>query len=316
MKKKILILLFAVLLLFTGCTKRFTVEGEDKKNSKAYVSNILCRPTTEELKDIYIEYEKEAGVKLDELPECKKFTINESGYEGLWTSIFVKPLAWVVIKVGVLVKNYGLAIMLVALVLRAVLYPFSKKSTLLSENMKKAKPDLDRLEKKYANKTDKEATMMKSQEMMAIYKKYNISPLSGCLFAFLQLPIFFAFLEAVYRVPVLFEGKFLIFGLGTTPMEGLKAGNYAYIIIIVLIIGSTFFSMKNASAASMDDAQAKQMKTMNYFMIAFISIASFQLPTAIALYWIVSSGFTIVQNIILKKVNSKEPKLKKVKIKK
>ena len=52
----------------------------------------------------------------------------------------------------------------------------------------------------------------------------------------------------------------------------------------------------------MNDDQAKQMKTMNYFMIAFISFASFSLPTAIALYWIVSSGFTVIQNIVIKKM--------------
>ncbi len=52
---------------------------------------------------------------------------------------------------------------------------------------------------------------------------------------------------------------------------------------------------------SADEAQAKQMKMMSTFMIVFISIVSFTLPTAIALYWIVSNGFTIIQNLILKK---------------
>ena len=274
MKKKILLLLLLTVMLFTGCTKRFTVEGETDK----------------------------VEVDVNKLVKCTNFKVNTGGYEGLWTSIFVKPLAWAIIQIGKLVKNYGLAIMLASLILRAVLFPFSKKSTMMSENMKKAKPDLDKLEKKYANKEDKDAMMKKSQEMMIIYKKYNISPMSGCLFAFLQLPIFFAFLEAIYRVPVLFEGKFLVFNLGTTPWEGISSGNYFYIILIALIIGTTFFSMRNMNNSSMNDDQAKQMKTMNYFMIAFISFASFSLPTAIALYWIVSSGFTVIQNIVIKKM--------------
>ncbi len=314
MKKKIIIVILGILLIFTGCTKRVTLTNDEGKPGKSYVSNILCKPTDQKTIDIYEKNEEKIKVNLEKLPECKEYKINSGGYEGLWTSIFVKPLAWAIIKIGLFVKNYGLAIMIAALILRAILFPFSKKSTMLSENMKKAKPELDRLEKKYENKTDKQATMMKSQEMMAIYKKYNISPLSGCLFAFLQLPIFFAFLEAIYRVPVLFEGKFLVFNLGTTPWEGIKSGNYFYIILILLIIATTYFSMKNASA-SIDDAQAKQMKTMNNFMIIFISFASFSLPTAIALYWIVSSGFTVIQNILLKKLNSKEPKLKKAKVK-
>lgn len=304
MKKKLLVLTLLVLLCFTGCTKRFTVEKENEP-VKSYVSNILCKPTTKEMKKVYLENTDKLKVNYDKLVECKKFKVNSGGYEGLWTSGFVKPLAWGIIQLGKLVKNYGLAIMIAALILRTILFPFSKKSTMMNTNMKKAKPELDKLEKKYANKQDKDAMMMKSQEMMRIYKKYNISPMSGCIFAFLQLPIFFAFLEAIYRVPVLFEGKFLAFNLGTTPLEGIRSGNYLYIILIALIVGTTFFSMKNMNSAGMNDDQAKQMKTMNYFMVAFITFASFSLPTAIALYWIVSSGFTVIQNIIINKIIKK-----------
>ena len=300
MKKKILILIL-LLVTFSGCTKRFEVTNEDKE-SKTYVSNILCRPETNELKDIYSENSDKLLVEYDKLPACKNLKINSGGYEGLWTSLFVKPLAWVIVKVGLLVKNNGLAIMIVGLLLRVALYPISKKSTNMSENMKKAQKDIDKLEKKYRGKEDKESMMAKSQEMMMIYKKFDINPMSSCLFAFLQLPIFFAFLEAVYRVPAFFENDFLVFNLGTTPLEGLKAGNYWYIILILLIVGATWFTFKNMNTSpTTDEMQAKSMKMMSTFMIVFISIASFSLPTSIALYWIVSNGFTIVQNLILKK---------------
>ena len=191
--------------------------------------------------------------------------------------------------------------MIVGLILRAIMFPLSKKSVNMSENMQKAQKDLNKLEKKYRGKeADRDAMMAKSQEMLLIYKKYDISPLSGCLFSFLQLPIFFAFLEAVYRVPAFFEKNFLVFNLGTTPLEGFKAGNYWYIILILLIIGATYFSFKNMNVSG-DAEQAKQMKMMSTFMIVFISMVSFSLPTSIALYWIVSNGFTVVQNLILKK---------------
>ena len=190
--------------------------------------------------------------------------------------------------------------MIVGFLLRALMFPLSKKSTNMSENMKKAQKDLDNLERKYRGKEDKESMMAKSQEMMLIYKKHNISPMSGCLFAFLQLPIFFAFLEAVYRVPAFFENKFLVFNLGTTPLEGIRSGNYWYILIVALIIGATYFSFKNMNTSG-NEEQAKQMKTMSTFMVVFISVVSFSLPTSIALYWIVSNGFTVIQNLILKK---------------
>ena len=146
--------------------------------------------------------------------------------------------------------------------------------------------------------------MAKSQEMMMIYKKYDINPMSSCLFSFIQLPIFFAFLEALYRVPAFFETSFLrVFHLGTTPLEGIKSGNYWYIILIVLILGATYFSFKNTNSSNGNAQQEQQMKMMSSFMVVFIGIASFSLQTSIALYWIVSNGFTIVQNMIMKKGN-------------
>ncbi len=300
MKKKVLILLI-LLIALTGCTKRMTIESENGKNKKSYVSNILCKPETEELQNVYKNNSDKLLVEYDKLPRCSNLKINSGGYEGLWTSLFVKPLAWVIVKIGLFVKSNGLAIMIVGFLLRAIMFPLSKKSTNMSENMKKAQKDLDNLEKKYKGKEDKESLMAKSQEMMAIYKKHNISPMSGCLFAFLQLPIFFAFLEAVYRVPAFFENSFLkVFNLGTTPLEGIKSGNYWYILIVVLIIAATYFSFKNMSTSG-NEEQVKQMKMMSTFMVIFISVVSFSLPTSIALYWIVSNGFTIIQNLILKK---------------
>lgn len=305
MKKKKVILLVLMLLMLCGCTKRFNVETEvnGTKTKKSYVSNIVCKPESDDLEKIYSEHPEElkkVNVVYENLPQCKNLKINSGGYEGLWTSIFVKPLAWIIVKVGLLVKNNGLAIMIVGFLLRACLLPISLQSTNMSENMKKAQGDLDRLERKYKGKDDKESMMAKSQEMMVIYKKYNINPMSSCLFAFLQLPIFFAFLEAVYRVPAFFEKNFLVFNLGTTPSEGFAQGNYWYAILIILILGATYFSFKNMNTTG-NPEQQKQMKMTSGFMVIFIGIASFSLPTSIALYWIVSNAFTIIQNLIVKK---------------
>lgn len=299
--RKSLVVILLVLILLTGCTKTLTTQDKkavrNPETGQSLTENILCRPKDKDTIKIY----EDNKVNIEKLPECESFKVNSGGYEGLWTSIFVKPLAWIIVKVGLLVKNYGVAIMIVGLVLRAIMFPLSKKSMNMSDNMQKAQKDLNKLEKKYRGReADRDAMMAKSQEMLLIYKKYDISPLSGCLFSFLQLPIFFAFLEAVYRVPAFFEKNFLVFNLGTTPLEGFKAGNYWYIILVLLIIGATYFSFKNMNVSG-DAEQAKQMKMMSTFMIVFISMVSFTLPTSIALYWIVSNGFTVVQNLILKK---------------
>ncbi|MEG2726958.1 MAG: YidC/Oxa1 family membrane protein insertase [Bacilli bacterium] len=308
--KKIIILLVLVLFLTTGCAKNFV----NKETKKSYTANILCKPETKEIQDIYKKYDKEQKINYDKLPSCEKLKVTTGGYEGLWTNIFVKPLSWLILKLGLIVKNYGISIMIIGFLMRLLMYPLTKKSTSMNDNMQKIQPEMKALEKKYKNRDDKESQMLKSQEMMQIYKKNNVSPVSGCLFSFLQIPIFFAFYESIQRVPVFFEETLWKFHLGTTPYEGMfKEGNYWYIIIIVLIIAATYFSFQNMNTAAIDDAQAKQMKMMNKFMIIFISFVSFTLPTALALYWIVSNLFTVIQNLVIKKSSHKKPKEKQLK---
>ena len=135
MKKKILIL-FLMLFTLSGCTKRFNVViNEEKNQQKSYVSNILCKPETKELVDVYKDNDKKLLIKYEDLPKCSNLKINSGGYEGLWTSLFVKPLAWIIVKVGLIVKNYGLAIMIVGLILRLLMFPISKKSTNMNINI-------------------------------------------------------------------------------------------------------------------------------------------------------------------------------------
>ena len=304
MKKKILTLIVIVLLFGTGCTKY--IKSEDKKvityekTGQNVTANILCKPTDKDLIKIYEENEKQLSVKLKNLPECKNFKINSLKYESLWESIFVKPLAFIILQVGKLVRNNGLAVMLVGLIIRILLLPVSLKTAKQSINMKKAQPEIKKIEKKYENKTDNASVMAKSQETMMVYKKYNMNPVSGCLMSFVQFPLFFAFLEAINRVPAIFEGNFASLNLGMTPWVGISTGQYLYIILIVLIVATTFLSFKNSMASGGGEAE-KQMQFMLKFMIVFISIASLRLPTAIALYWIITNGFVVLQNYIVKR---------------
>ena len=313
-KLKKIIIVFLLVFLLTGCTKQLVVEktNDEGKKTKVVVKddegknatgqsltkNILCKPTDEELANIY----NENGVNTDKMVSCKEFTPTIKSDEGLWDNVFIKPLAWVILKLGYLVKNFGLAVILAGLAIRLVLYPVTKKSAMQSENLKKAQPELQRLEKKYANKTDdQQAMMQKSQEMMAIYKKYNISLFSGCIIAFIQLPLFIAFLEAINRTPAIFEGHFLGLQLGTTPWFALSQGNFWYIIIPVIVFLVTFFSFKftRNDVTDTSNPAAGSTKIMMNVMVVVITISSFQLSTAIGLYWITSSLFTIIQNLLV-----------------
>ena len=309
MKKqnKILKVLIVLLLLvtLTGCTTTLKdKEGKIVKNEEtgqAITENIICKPTDKESIKLY----EENKVNIDKLPDCDDMKI-VGDYEGIWNTLFVRPLAFIIIKIGSLVGSTAISIVIITLILRFALFPMTRKTLLQSENMKKAQPELTRIEKKYEGKTDQESMTKKSTEMMAVYKKYEIKPLSGCLFAFIQLPILLAFWEAINRVPAIFEEKFLGINMGTTPLSAMSSGDWYYIIICVILIAVTYFSYKLNPSMAVNDQMAKQQKMMTTVMTIFIGFMSFTLPTAIAFYWITSSLFTIFQNFSLTRRNKHE----------
>lgn len=310
MKKKLLVVI-ALIMLLTGCTKSLT-DGDNNRvineeTGQNLTANILCLPEDETLLEQYKKYEKYMDVKLEDLPTCSNMKVYEKkAYNGLWVQLFVRPLAWLIIRLGEFVGNYGVSVMIIGLLIRLILIPISAKSSKQQESMKNAQPEIERIEKKYANKTDQESVLKKSQETMMVYQKYNINPLSSCLVALIQLPLFFAFLEAINRVPAIFENSFWKFQLGTTPLVGMKDGNFYYLLLIAAIVIFTALSFKNSmSSMSGNSEQMKQTKFMLIFMMVFIGIASIQLPSAIALYWVVTNAFSVAQTYIIKKKGKK-----------
>lgn len=307
MKKKIVVLFAIVLLTLTGCTKYLSDDNNkrvvNEKTGQNLTANILCLPEDNKLLEEYKKYEKNLPIKIEELPKCTEMKIYEKkSYNGLWVGLFVRPLAWCIIKLGKVFGNYGLSVMIIGLIIRIIMLPISAKTAKQQENMKKIQPEMSRIEKKYENKTDQESMMKKSQETLALYQKYNINPMSSCLVSFIQLPLFFAFLEAINRVPAIFENYFWKFQLGTTPLIGIKDGNYYYVILIILILVFTALSFKQSmTSMSSSSEQVKQTKYMLIFMTVFIGIASFQLPSAIALYWVVTNAFNVIQMNLMKK---------------
>ncbi len=333
-KKKVLLLLILTLMLTTGCTK--ILKDKDNKavinevTGQNLTKNIVCRPTDETTIKLY----KDNKVDLDSLPECvcksdkikekvevkdkdgnikteekevkcESFTPASGKYDGLWTAIFIKPLAYVILFFGKLTKNYGLGLIITSLAIRLILYPITRKTAMQSEYMKKAQPEMEKIEKKYAHKdqNDKEVMMQKSQEMLMVYKKYNVNPISGCLLAFLQLPLLIAFLEAINRVPAIFEGTFLGLHLGTTPRIGLANGNYWYLLLSVIVAATTYFSFKATTKdqiATSDDL-AKQQKMMTNTFTIMIIFMSFFMTSALNIYWATTNLFTVAQNLIVRR---------------
>jgi len=288
----------------TGCTK--ILKNEDNKivkneeTGQTITENIICKPTNETTLKIY----EENNVDLSKLPSCENFNAL-TNYEGLWTSIFVKPLAWLIIKIGTIVKNYGLSLIIACIGIRLILYPVTKKTAMQSELMKQAGPELTKLEKKYENKTSAEDQNKKAQEMMMIYQKYKINPLSGCLLAFIQLPLLLAFYEAINRTPAIFEDKFIFFELGKTPWVGIQNGEYIYILLVILIFLATLVSFRKTLKDQSAQTNGMNMKYTLYFMLAIITYSSFTLASAVGIYWITSNLFTIIQNLLVERKKEK-----------
>ncbi len=315
MKQKNNIKRFALILIslvvLTGCTK--TLTGEDKKvvrteNGKTLTENIICKPTDKDSIELYTEN----GVKIDKLPTCEKFK-PFSNYEGLWTTIFVKPLAWIIIKIGVLLRKIhlstgianGLAIILSCLIIRFIMFPFTKKTAMQSEKMKEIQPAMQKLEKKYQNKNSEEDQKKKAAEMMALYQKHKINPISSCLLSFIQIPLLFAYLEAINRTPVIFENKFLLLDMGMTISRGISSNLwYVYVVFFILVLGSSYLSFRKTLKDQ--TTMAAGMKGTIYFMLAMVVIASFSLPVALGLYWITSSVFTVIQNLMVERKKAKK----------
>lgn len=315
-KKLLAGILVVIILLTSGCGSSDYIKDKkgniviNSETGQNLQTNIFCRPSEDtEAYKLYKKYEDQLDVKLSKLPECEDFKITSNKTKSLWQFLFVKPLAYLILKLGNVFKSWGmtkaylgLSLMIIGLAIRLILLPFTLKTQKQSKNMQKAMPEIQRLEKKYEGKTDQESMMLKAQEQMAIYKKYKVNPTTSCLLSLIQLPVFFAFLQAIYKIPTIYEGEIFGMNLGTTPKIGIFTNhNYMFALLVILIIATTYFSfqftMKQTSTASAD--QAKQTKTMLIFMTVFIGFASFSLPTAIGLYWIVTYAFIIIQTILI-----------------
>lgn len=309
-KLKKIIIISLLLFSVSGCTvalkdpkTKQIVYYENDSVKITLNENILCKPTDKGVIKKYNKYKKQ--IDISKLSDCKNYKISDNNYDGLWATLFVKPLAYIIIKFGNLIKNYGLSLIIIGILIRLILSPFTQKTAMQSEKMKEMQPEMDRLNKKYENKNDQESLNKKSMEMMTLYKKYDINPFSSCLFAFIQIPLLYAFFEAINRVPVIFEEKLFGLYLGTTPLKAVTSGHIEYALIVILIIVTTIISQKLNKTATPANDSTLNPNTMMNFMVIMIAFMSLNFSVALSLYWISSTIFTIIQNLIAKEISKK-----------
>ena len=208
-----------------------------------------------------------------------------------WFWFFARPLLWALNILNSFVMNYGVAIILLTILLRLLMWPLTRKSYVSSIKMQQMQPELKRIQKLYAN--DKVRLQM---EMMNLYRTHKTSPMSGCLPMLIQIPIFFALYKALLVSVNMRNAHFLW-------IKDLAAMDPYFILPILM--GATMWLQqylqtgRNKSTDG-NDAMAQTGRMMKWLPIIFTIMFAW-MPAGLVLYWTVSNIFGIVQTYIIKR---------------
>lgn len=193
-------------------------------------------------------------------------------------AFFARILLWVMQKFHSFAHNWGAAIILLTLLVKALLYPLTVKSMMSMQEMKKLQPKVDALKAKHGD--DKEKM---NQEVMKLYQEHKVNPLGGCLPLLLQMPVWLALYATLQTSVELYRQPFLW-------VKDLTAYDPFY--ILPLAMGASSFVMQKISPQPADNAQAKMLL---YFMPAFFTFIMLKLPAGLTLYIFVNNLLSIAQ---------------------
>lgn len=228
---------------------------------------------------------------------------------GFFQTYFVQPLSFALNTVADWFGGkLGYSVIIMTLVIRLVLMPLMLKSTKTNMQMRvkmtQAQPDLKKIQDQMKVATSTEQKAKLQQEMMAVYKKYDINPIAsfgGCLPVLIQMPILMGFYYAIRNSPDIAEQSFLWFNLGTPDY------------ILALTAAGIYFLQAKLSLVGMTEEQKKQMAMMAYISPIMMGMISFTAPAALPLYWTVGGTFLILQTYISQKLFNPQQAVQKVK---
>ena len=216
-------------------------------------------------------------------------TANSTGF---WNSYIVYPLSelitWLAQHLG---HNYGWGLIATTLIIRLVLLPLMIKQVKSSKAMQAIQPEMKELKEKYSSKD--QATQQKlQQETMALFQKYNVNPLAGCLPIVVQMPILIGMYHAISRTKAIAGDSFMWFDLGS----------HDPYYILPIVAGITTFIQQKISMVGMNSnpQMQAQMTMMLYVMPIMITVFAFNFPSALSLYWVVGNLFGIAQTYFIK----------------
>lgn len=196
------------------------------------------------------------------------------------------------------VKNYGIAIIFLTLIIRLIFWPLTHKSSVSMAKMQKLQPEIQKLQKQYKDKPEE-----LNRKLMEVYSKNKVNPMGGCLPVLIQLPVLFA-LYSVFNSAIELRGAYFflwikdlsrpdtLFSLGfELPFLGSNVN-----ILPILMLLSMLWQMKINSAQS-SSLQGVNKLLMQYFMPIFMLILFYKLPSGLTLYFLFSNIFGIFQQM-------------------
>jgi len=254
-----------------------------------------------------------AGPKKPEL--LAEYGLGDAVVYG-WFFFVTKPLLWLLHLFYAIIPNYGIAIILLTVLVRACMTPISRKAAMNAAKMQELAPEMKQIAEKYQE--DMEKRMRAQRELFA---KHNYHPLSGCSLMFLQLPIFIGLYrglsvdielrqaplipgipwasnlaapDQLFRWDGLWETLPHLLQFGT---ENGMLGPY-FNLLPCLTIALFMIQQKLFTPPPTDDQQAANQKVMKFMMI-FIGLLFFRVPSGLCLYFIVSSMWGIAERKLL-----------------
>ncbi len=212
-----------------------------------------------------------------------------------WFDILAKPCLWVMNFIhDHLIANYGIAIILLTLLTKILLWPLGQKSYKSMNDMKKLQPLTAEIKEKY--KDDKKKM---NEEVMALYRAYKVNPMGGCLPMVVQIPVFFGLYRMLYGAIELRHAPF--FGWINDLSAPDRLFHFGFSIpfmqppygipVLTLIMGATMFLQQKLQPSMGDATQAKMMM----FMPIFFTFIFINFPSGLVLYWLVNNVFSIAQ---------------------
>ena len=217
---------------------------------------------------------------------------------GMW-SWLCYPLVWVLNFFNDLIPNFGVAIILLTILVRILFWPLTHKSTVGMRRMSELQPKMKALQAKF-----KDNPQRLQQETWALYKAEKVNPMSSCLPMLVQIPVFIALFNVLRSAVELRYAPFLWIGDLSEP-EGLFAAYLPFGGLNVLpILMAVSTALQSAFTPSTGDKS--QQKMMMVFMPIMMLVMFYSFPSALSLYWFLSNIFSIVQMWLIRRETAKK----------